>query len=100
MNSSIQIKCSTLIAMLLEKKKLRIREPIFACPHSYFAGKPIQSGISSSSIIGEAGLLYRVWGFVFVSPDQPLRVSRVHTSYYSEDAALHKLRAELESLRA
>ena len=57
------------------------------------------SGISISTVEGEAGLITRAWGFVFTSVDKPMRVTDIHSSFYGEGVVLDKLWRELEQLK-
>lgn len=57
------------------------------------------SGIAVSTVEGEAGPITRAWGFVFTSPDNPMRVTDIHSSFYGEGVVLDKLWRELEQLK-
>jgi hypothetical protein len=69
-----------------------IAEPALGAPCK------VCSGISVSTVEGEAGLITRAWGFIFTSPDKPMRCTDIHTSFYGEGVVLDKLWRELEKL--
>ncbi len=91
-------RCVYSIDKLRASHKLSLK-PIKACPASINAFDGLCSGIAVSTVEGEAGLITRAWGFVFIDCDSPMRVTDIHTSYYGEGVALDKLWRELEKLK-
>jgi hypothetical protein len=91
-------QCVSTIEKLLSERKLKIVAPISARPQHWFAeGRQIFSGITVSTVEGEAGIITRVWGIVFVDPTNVKCCTNIHTSYYGESFALQKLLKELQS---
>lgn len=96
LKSEIYNNCSYRLEQLLREHKLKIKTPICEPPQRWFAwNKHIYTGIVISTIEGEAGIITRVWGVVFVDNDKTFRCTDVHTSFYSDSIALEKLSREL-----
>lgn len=92
-------KCVHHIEQLLRQRRLYIRNPYRCQAQHYFAaGLPVYSAIALSTVEGEAGVITRAWGMVFVDPDKPLRCTDVHNSFYGESVALGKLLRELDAI--
>lgn len=92
-------KCSCRIAQLLRERKLYIKQPYRCLAQHYFVNynTPL-SGVTVSTVEGEAGMLSRAWGIVFIDVDKPQRCTDIHTSYYGESVALGKLFKELKEM--
>ena len=88
-------RCVYSIDKLRAEHKLSLK-PIIV-EQSLNASSKLCSGISVSTVEGEAGLITRAWGFVFINCDNPIRCTNIHTSYYGESVVLEKLLRELNS---
>lgn len=90
-------ECLLHLARLLEKGKLYIKHPYTCSVVIYFPlGSKIHTGIVTSVVEGEAGIITRVWGVTYIDSDKVLRCTDIHTSYYGESVALNKLLDKLK----
>ena len=89
--------CSMLLDKLLRERRLFIKSHIRGLrAQDYFAcGLPLHTGITVSTVEGEAGLITRVWGVVFIEPTRPQCCTDIHSSYFGEAQALNRLHEEL-----
>lgn len=92
-------RCVSRVEQLLARRKLRLKTYYNEFPQNFFVReRKIYGGIIVSNSEGEAGIITRAWGIVFINPDDTFRCTDIHTSYYGESVALGKLWLEFEKL--